>query len=83
MARFIFTENYNAALERIEDHILRSTESLEQVGRFLDEHDRTLTFIGQHPTTPAVHPVTGDQSWVFGGRGGIGFSSNALRRIRI
>ena len=66
MIRFILTNNYNAALERIEDHILSTTDSLEYVGKFLDEHDRTLTFIGQNPATPAIHPVTGDQSWVFG-----------------
>ncbi len=66
MARFIFTENYNAALERIEDHIFSSTDSIETIEKFLEEHDRVLTFISQNPKTPAVHPVTGDQSWNFG-----------------
>ncbi len=65
MARFLFTENYNAALERIEDHIFRTTESLEQVERFLDQHDSALNFLAENPSTPAPHPVTGDQSWVF------------------
>ncbi|MBI4405165.1 MAG: hypothetical protein HY537_13470 [Deltaproteobacteria bacterium] len=66
MARFVLTDNYNAALERIEDHILLTTGSLEHVEKFLAEHDRALTFIGQNPNTAAVHPVTGDQSWIFG-----------------
>ena len=65
MARFIFTKNYNSALERIEDFIFSSASSLEQVSQFLDEHDRVLTFLQQNPKTPAIHPVTGDQSWVF------------------
>lgn len=51
---------------QIEDFILESTKSIEMVERFLDEHDRVLTFIEHNPTTPAVHPATGDQSWVFG-----------------
>jgi hypothetical protein len=66
MARFIFTDNYNSALERIEEHIFLTTDQLEQVGKFLNEHDKALKFIEQNPKTPAVHPVTGDQSWVFG-----------------
>lgn len=67
MTRFVFTENYHAALERIEDHIFSSNDgSIELVERFLDEHDKALQFIQQNPDTPAIHPVTGDQSWVFG-----------------
>ena len=66
MARFFFSENYNATLERIEDHILATTDSLDFVNQFLDSHDAVLQFIANHPGTPAVHPVTGDQTWVFG-----------------
>ena len=65
MARFVFTDNYNAALERIEDHILATTSSIEQVENFFNEHDYVLEFISQNPKTPAAHPVTGDQSWNF------------------
>ena len=65
MARFVFTKNYNSALERIEDFIFASTSSFEQVSQFLDDHDRVLAFLEQNPKTSAIHPVTGDQSWVF------------------
>jgi len=66
MGRYIFSKNYSTALEQIEDFIFESTESLDQVSKFLDEHDRVLMFIGQNYKTPAIHPVTGDQSWIFG-----------------
>ena len=66
MARFIFTKHYNSALERIEDFIFTSTGSFDQVSQFLDEHDNVLRFLEQNPKTPAIHPVTGDQSWIFG-----------------
>ena len=66
MIRFVFSHNYNHALERIEDYIFATTESLEPVESFLDEHDGVLRFIEQNPTTPPIHPVTGDQSWIFG-----------------
>ncbi len=66
MARFFFSDNYNAALERIEDYILATTDSLDFVSRFLESHDEVLRFITDNPGTPAVHPFTGDQTWVFG-----------------
>ena len=66
MAQFIFSENYNNQLERIEDYILETTDSIDKVSEFLDQHDQVLRFIEQSPTTAAVHPTTGDQSWVFG-----------------
>ena len=65
MAKFIFTKNYENALARIEDYIFSATNSLDSVESFLDEHDKALNFIGENPKTPAVHPVTGDQSWNF------------------
>ena len=40
-------------------------QSLHLVASFLDEHDEALQFIAENPHTPAVHPVTGDQSWNF------------------
>jgi hypothetical protein len=66
MVRFFFSANYNSRLERIEDHILATTESLDFVTQFLDDHDKVLQFIENNPNTPAIHPVTEDQTWVFG-----------------
>ena len=66
VAKFIFSDNYNTNLERIEDYILESSESIDRVSEFLDEHDKILRFIEQNPTTASAHPTTGDQSWVFG-----------------
>ncbi len=64
MTKFILTDQYNSSLERIEDHIL-TTADISHVEKFLDEHDRLLKFIEQNPATAAVHPLTGDQTWVF------------------
>lgn len=66
MAKVIFTESFNRALEQIEDYIFESTGELEPVNRFLDELDRVILFLSHNPNTPAPHPVTGDQSWVMG-----------------
>lgn len=65
MAKFVLTSNYEKILSRIEDYIFSTTQSLQSVGAFLDEHDKVLTFLAENPRTPAVHPVTGDQSWNF------------------
>lgn len=65
MTKFYFTKNYSKELERIEDFILESTESIELVEKFLDELDQTLEFTSQNPKAPAIHSTTGDQSWVF------------------
>ncbi len=65
MAQFVFSENYNIQLERIEDYILQVAESIDKVSEFLDQHDQVLRFIEQNPTTAAAHPTTGDQSWIF------------------
>jgi gamma-glutamylcysteine synthetase len=65
VAKFIFTKNYENALSRVEDYIYSAKNSLEVVESFLDEHDNALKFIGENPKTPAIHPVTGDQSWNF------------------
>ena len=32
----------------------------------MDEPDRALRFIEANPNTPAIHPITGDQSWPLG-----------------
>lgn len=66
MARFVFSKSYSETMERIENHVFETTESVEQVNAFLDEHDRVLKFIEQNPKTSKTHPITGDQSWVFG-----------------
>ncbi len=66
MTRFIFTDAYENRLRSIEDYLYQSTQSLAAIEQFLDEHDRVLGFIEHNPTAPAVHPSTGDQSWVFG-----------------
>ncbi len=65
MAKFILSDNYNKNLERIEDYILETAESIDAVSEFLDQHDNVLQFIEQNPTTATAHPTTGDQSWVF------------------
>lgn len=66
MTKILFTEAYSASLEAIEDFVYESTHDLTVVSKFLDDHDRALQFIADHPDTPAVHPMTGDQSWPFG-----------------
>lgn len=66
MTKFIFTKNYEITLARIEEHIFLTTGSIKSVESFLDEHDQVLKFIADNPQSPAVHPVTGDQSWNFG-----------------
>lgn len=86
MAKIFFTSAYEARLREIEDFIFESTQSLETVGRFLDEHDRVLLFLSQNSETPAPHPNTGDQSWVFGdGRYRLFFKAvtNADREVTI
>jgi hypothetical protein len=55
--RFFFSENYNKRLEEIEDFIFATTDSLEQVSRFLDEHDRVLKFIEHNPKTLTTWPI--------------------------
>lgn len=66
MTRILFTEAYSASLEAIEDFIYESARDVAAVAKFVDEHDRALQFISNNPTTPAVHPATGDLSWPFG-----------------
>ena len=80
MTKFIFSDSYNRNLERIEDYILESSESINAVSEFLDQHDKVLQFIEQNPTTAAAHPITGDQSWVFGdGRYRIFFKCSGVK----
>ena len=31
----------------------------------MNYHDHALKFLVSNPETPAIHPETGDQSWVF------------------
>lgn len=65
MTKFYFSKNYEKSLSTIEDFIFESTQNIELIEKFLDEHDDTLNFIAQNPLTPAIHPSTGDQSWIF------------------
>jgi hypothetical protein len=65
LAKFVFSPQYESALRKIEDHIFESNQDLQNLVDFLEEHDRILKFIETNPQTPAIHPVTGDQSWVF------------------
>jgi plasmid stabilization system protein ParE len=64
--KIILTEAYERALEQIEDFIFTGSHDVELVERFLHDHDVALQFLLDNPGTPAVHPVTGDQSWMFG-----------------
>jgi hypothetical protein len=66
MIKFIFTPGYEEALSKIENFIFDSTKQVELVDGFLKEHDEALLFVAENPKTPAVHPTTGDQSWIFG-----------------
>jgi hypothetical protein len=66
MAKVKISPNYEAALARIEDYVFDATDSIDAVERFTHEHEKALQFICENPKTPAVHPVTGDQSWNFG-----------------
>ena len=64
--KIILTDAYEHSLEQIEDFIFASSHDVESVELFLKDHDKVLQFLLENPETPAVHPVTGDQSWVFG-----------------
>ena len=66
MAKFYFSKSYEKSLSVIEDFIFDSTQSIDLIESFLNEHDETLNFIAQNPSTPAVQPTTGEQSWIFG-----------------
>ena len=65
MVKFVFTKNYEDVLARIEDYVFLTSDSTDAVESFLNEHDDALSFIGENPNTPAIHPVSGDQSWNF------------------
>jgi hypothetical protein len=62
----ILTATYLKRLGEVEDFIFESSgKNISEVERFLEEHERVLEFIRDNPTTPAIHPQTGDQSWPF------------------
>ena len=65
MAKFYFSKNYEKSLSVIEDFIFETTQNIKHIENFLNEHDETLNFIAQNPSTPAIHTTTGDQSWIF------------------
>ena len=63
--KIVFTEPYENALFCIEDFLYSSSEDKQIVDLFWTDHDQVLKFISENPTTPAVHPATGDQTWPF------------------
>lgn len=65
LPKIIFTPTYEDSLRTIEDFIYKSTQDFALLESFAEEHDRALAFIAENPSTPAVHPTTGDQSWPF------------------
>jgi len=65
--KIILSETYQKRLELIENFIWESSNhSFLALDNFLTEHDRVLEFLKENPSTPAPHPLTGDQSWPFG-----------------
>lgn len=66
-SKIIITSPYESKLADIEDFVWKSSEkNIEVLEAFLTSHDEILEFLKSNPTTPAVHPQTGDQSWPFG-----------------
>jgi hypothetical protein len=64
--KVIISNAYQKRLREIEDFIWESSEnSLLAIDTFLTAHDQALEFLKENPTTPAIHPQTGDQSWPF------------------
>ena len=63
--KIYFTDAYTDDLKKIENFIFESTENVKVVEQFFKEHDEVLEFVRENPNTPAVHPKTGDQSWIF------------------
>ena len=48
------TKLYLKSLTEIEDFIFESTEDINQVESFIDDHDKVIQFIKQNPATPAM-----------------------------
>ena len=65
MARFLFSQRYKRNIERIEDHLFKTTESVRVVSQFLNMHDAALAFLAENPSIGAVQPEAGEQSWAF------------------
>ncbi len=63
--KIFFSNTYEKQLCAIEDFIINSTDSIDLVEQFLDEHDKILDFLKDNPLTAATHPTTGDRSWPF------------------
>ncbi len=62
-----FQKNNLKALTEIEDFVFESSDnSVIAVEKFLDAHDGAMDFVAQNSNTAAIHPQTGDQSWIFG-----------------
>ncbi len=63
--KIFLSSTYEKQLQKIEDFILMSTESMGAVSKFLIEHDAILQFLSENSSVAAKHPITGDQSWPF------------------
>lgn len=65
--KIILTNSYQKRLGEIEDYIWDSSgKSLVSIEAFLSAHDLALEFLKKNPSTPPLHPQTGDRSWPFG-----------------
>ncbi len=61
-----FSKLYEEQLQIVEDFIYSSpNKNISLVEKFIDEHENVLLFIKENSNTPAIHPITGDQSWPF------------------
>ena len=64
--KVIISNAYQKRLREIEDFIWESSgNSFLAMDSFLTAHEQALEFLKDNPTTPAIHPQTGDQSWPF------------------
>jgi hypothetical protein len=65
--KIFITNAYQKRLGEIEDFIWESSgKNFLAINAFLTAHDQALEFLKENPTTPALHPNVGDQSWPFG-----------------
>lgn len=67
MTKLVFSDQYLANLSRIEDYFFMLAQSEEPVARFLNVHDRALSFIQENPLASPVSSLTGLRSRPFGG----------------
>lgn len=81
-AKLVLTDAYDDTLTNIEDFIFGCADDMASLQVFWMAHDDALRFIAENPSTPAIHPTTGDQSWPFGdGRYRVFFKYVASKKI--